>query len=214
MSESESRSGCGKFGVGCGILVFILLLGVAGLIVFVVQKAPDIVGAALTGVVAELELPAEQEMQIVKRIESVREEYKAGNISKERIALLGQQLVNSPVFHCALFRLASNKYVAPSGLSEEEKAEANRTLERLARGVFEKKITGTDLDRAVSPLRDDDGDIREQISDEDLRAFMVLAKREVEKADIPDEEFNIDIAAEFNKTVDRILESNTDAETE
>ena len=71
--------------------------------------------------------------------------------------------------------------------------------------MFENKITGEDLDRAVSPLRNEDGDLQQSISDENLRAFLVLATREVEKAEIQDAPFEIDLAAEINKTVDQVL---------
>lgn len=205
MSDSESRRGCGMFGAGCGVTILILIVGVAALVFFAYRKAPDIAGSVLTKMVSEMELPPDQELQIVERIEDLKTEYKAGNISKERIFLLGEQLSKSPIFHCALLRLAETKYIAPSGLTQEEKDTGTRTLQRLARGVFENKITGEDLDRAVSPLRNEDGDLQQSISDENLRAFLVLATREVEKAEIEDAPFEIDLAAEINKTVDQVL---------
>lgn len=116
----------------------------------------------------------------------------------------------SPILHVGMVMLAEEKYVKPSGLSDEEKADARRTLDRLARGVHEKKISETELEQVGAPITvtkpDGSTELKETVTDEELRAFLKLARDKADEHEVPDEPFDVNIAEELEKAIDSALE--------
>ena len=84
-------------------------------------------------------------------------------------------------------------------------------FQRALRGVYEGKIKGDDF-WEVLPFEDDE-DVRpvstkpvEKDEDEVVREMLVKLKTMADKARIPDEPFEMNIAAEVKKLVDKALE--------
>jgi hypothetical protein len=106
---------------------------------------------------------------------------------------------------------ARKQYIDPSGLSEEEKLNANLQMERLARGVFEKKIDIDELEDAVDEIavrtREDQWQLRdpEVVDDKGLREMVGKITTLVDEKEIPAEHFEVDVAAEVAEAIDRGL---------
>ncbi|MEQ8788869.1 MAG: hypothetical protein RIC55_21335 [Pirellulaceae bacterium] len=169
-------------------------------------------GNAVKQVVNESDLRQEDKQAIVQQVDRIVEEAKAGKIDGEKLQQIMKNLAESPVLPVGVVLFVEDKYVNPSGLSDEEKSQARRTLERVARGVFEEKIPQGALQPAIEPIseRDAKGDLKlkEHVSDDELREALANLKKLADDAAIPDEPFEINIGAEVKKAVDKALASD------
>ncbi len=195
------------FAVACGGCVYAVYY------VTVNAKAmlADAIREALIQSIQDSELRDEDKTVIIAQANRVTDEFKAGRITVEDLTTILQNLGESPLISLGVVYVIEEKYVKPSGLSQEEKDEAKLSLQRAARGVFEKKISQQDLEAVSDQISDVDADgnrqLKESISDEELRTFLADLKQLADDAEIPEEPFEVNIGDEFKKAVDKSLEN-------
>ena len=197
-----------------GLTILLMCGGLVGLAYYAYVNArqfgADLSRKVIVDVVEQSELQEKDKRVVVAQVDRVAEAYKAGRISLEDVGRVMQELAESPLFVTAMVEAVEAQYVAPSGLSEEEKAEARLTLERVARGVYEETIPPESLDPALDPISTKDAQgnrqLKDRITDAELRDFLARSKQIADEAQVPEEPFQIDIAQEFKKAVDRALE--------
>jgi hypothetical protein len=207
----------GKCLIGCGILALILVVCCAGGIWWSVNYLPGIMLAqgtelARTKIIEEIEksdLREEDKQVIVEQVNRVAKETKEGKVTVEQALKIMQNLAESPLVMIAMAYGIEEKYLNRSGLDDAEKQEAKLTLQRAARGVFEQKISQEQLKEAMRPISNEKPDgnleLKEQVTDDELRQFLTDLKQLADDASIPDELFQVDIGAEVKKAVDDAL---------
>lgn len=162
-------------------------------------------------VVAESGLPDDQKNQILAQVRSLGDDFKAGKISTEQMQKVGQEIVNSPLLPLAGVQAARKRYIEPSDMTPDEKSAAIRSLQRFARGIYEKKITPAQqaIDDTVKPIATLKPDGRWELKDKpsrlELDQFVANAKAKADAAGVPDEPFDLNIAEELKKAIDKAL---------
>ena len=203
----RSSSGCGK---GCLIAVIVVLVLVVsgGAYVYFNFKslATKAVAAAIKAAVEEMDLPAEDKKQIIVRIDRLRDDFIAGKINEEQLERIFKRMTESPALPAGMVYFMQQRYVTNSPLNDAEKAAAKLTMQRVARGVYEKTISETELQALTAPLmkKNDKGEpeLKEQVTEAELREFLKLAEAAADKANVPREPFEINIIAEIDKAID------------
>lgn len=206
------QGGCLKaFATGC--LTLFVLLAALGYVVFrnIRGISTELVREEVVRMVKESELPQDQQEGVIQKVNRVAEEFKRGRLTVEDVQRMVQEMADGPVFALAWLVVAEGKYVAPSGLDEQEKREAVLAIQRFARGVSEGRIPRDDVRDAINRITWDapegnDRQMKDSLSPEELRAFIAKAEQAANAADIPREPFQADIAEEVGKVVDRFLE--------
>lgn len=159
--------------------------------------------------ISKSSLPAEDKARILKRINELADDFKSGKVSTEQMGKVMEQIAQSPLLPLGLVMAADEKYVKPSGLTDEDKEAGRRTLQRLARGVFEKSIPQSGLQEvmklAMEPQPGGGERIKERLTDDELKAFLEKAKEKADAASVPDEPFEVNIADELEKAIDKAL---------
>ena len=98
-------------------------------------------------------------------------------------------------------------FIEPSGLPAEEKQAGKRTLERVMRGLMEKKISEQAFQQAL-PRQAQPGQPpphNDRLTDQEVRDMLADMKKLADDAGIPDEGFSIDVGDEVKKVVDKAL---------
>lgn len=201
--------------IGCSVAFGIfLLIGAIGIyIVFANIKTigAELVGAALTAAINESPLPAEQKGRLVARINQIKDDFKSDKISGQQMEALLQALTQSPVLPAGAAIFAEEMYLKPSGLSDAEKQVGRRSIQRVVRGAIDKSISEATLDQVMAPLSEPDTSnrgntkLKQKVSDAELRDFLQRAKTAADDARVPDEDFNVNLADEFDKVIDSVL---------
>jgi hypothetical protein len=200
-------------GHGCLIAIVVVLVLIGAGVFFVVANFRSLAARAISYVIATTiensDLPVDQKQKLVARIDRLRDDFIAGKITDEQLKRIAEEIVDGPLMPVGMMLFINEKHVAPSGLSEQEKQEARLTLQRVARGLNEKKITTTKLDPAwrVISTTDSKGkrELKKSVTDAELRDFLKLAKKEADDAKIVDAPLDVDLAKELDEAIERAM---------
>lgn len=215
-------SGCARVAKGCGCAAAVMLLVLVALGTWVafswrtwaVSLTRQVAEAALDS--APLE--ADDRRRILAAIDRLGAEFKAGRVSIEQMGHVFEEIAEGPVMPLAFLVAIDAKYLQSSGLPDEEKAAARRTLERAARGVATRAIDPAEAIGLLDPLFErEPGDadsyrLRERLTDAEIREFVDRVRERVEAAGVPDEPFDVDVAAEVEAAVARALGDAAEAD--
>jgi hypothetical protein len=201
--------GCGSCLLAClGVLLICGLAGAGG-VWFVASNLADWSRDAVVGLVDGTSLPDQQKQRITAQVDRILEEYRDGRLDTEQLQSLAEQLAQSSLFGLLMVQAAQDKYVAPSGLDDEEKADADIALQRLLSGVQQTRIAREDLETVFDHIStvgmDGNRQLRPQISDEELRNMLAECERLADTAGVPRTDFHLDVAAEVERIVDETL---------
>jgi len=171
--------------------------------------ASDVAREMIVSVVDESELDEEEKQAIVAQVDRVVDKYKSGEISTEDLGRIMEELAESPLIGVIMVYSIEAKYVVPSGLSDEEKEQARVTLQRVLRGVYEEKIDPSEIEPLMEHMTNEMPDgtqqMKESVTDQELRDFLAECKKKADEAEVPDEPFEVKISEEFRRAVDSAL---------
>ena len=150
-------------------------------------------------------LDPQQQQAVMQRVQTLATDFKAGKLSIEQMQGIVEQVARGPLLPAGVAWGLQERYVAVSLLNDQEKAEARMHLQRIARGVIEKKIPLEAFNEIVAPVstKQPTGSMKpkDQLTLDELKALVARAKAKADGASIPLEPFTIDIAAELDKAI-------------
>jgi len=214
----------GSFKTGCLIAVGIVLALLVGGGIFVATQWKNWAAAGINAMAEAMtqqsDLPQEQKDRIRASIKGVAEDFKAGKISTEQLGKVMEEIGASPLLPVGIVAAAEQKYLKPSGLPQEEKDAGKRTMQRFTRGLFEKKIPEADAQKVLEPISQgkftislsdptreasQEFRLKDKVNDAELRDFLARAKAKADEKQIADEEFQVNIAEELEKAINKAL---------
>ncbi len=214
-SNLLTQSRRGGFLQGCLIVLAILLVLAIGVGVFVAMSwrgwAATGMSAVATEVINESDLPESEKPEVIAVFDEVTEAFRAKNITLEELASIFENPEDMPVLSMGMVMQFEGAYVNASGLSDEEKADASLTLNRVSQGLVSKQLSFDDATDILSPVTttDADGDhqllMPNQTTDEQIREVITNAKTAVDEAGIPEERVEVDLSEELRKHIEDTL---------
>jgi len=206
----------GKVAIGCGVALLACVLVCAGgawwLYSNARQLASEAMAAPLRQVINQSNIPSDQKRRLVERVDDLKGRFAAGEITANELGRVVEQLAQSPILPMGAVMLVEQQYVAPSSLSDEEKQDARLTLDRFARGLYEKKIDTDRIEHVITPIstQDAQGDrqLKQNPTADELREFLARAQASADNADVSDEPFEVDLAAAFDRAVADALDES------
>ncbi len=210
LAMNTRRAGTMK---GCLIAMAVFVVIVAGVVWWVSANwrslAVGAIKAPMIQVINDSSLPDDQKARVTAKIDTLAEDFKSGKISTDQMGKVLEAVAHSPIMPVSMVLMFDEHYVKPSKLPEAEKAAGRRTMERFARGMYEKKISEDRWNAASAPLTvpgpSGKPEFKQVVTDEELRQFLANLKAEADKAAIPDEDFKINMADELDKAIDQAL---------
>jgi hypothetical protein len=198
---------------GC-LWIGIVLIIVGGILAFVVYKnwrkwAANIGSDAIKQSLEASDLPAAEKAEIGVEVDRLAAAFREEKISLEQAAEIVRQIAESPLATSLIVSVVDTKYLASSGLSDEEKEAGRKTLRRFARGVIDNKIPEADRDTTLQHMAvkkaDGNWELKERVTDDELRAFLAAAQANSDAAQIVEEPEVIDPSDELRRIVDEAL---------
>jgi hypothetical protein len=213
-NTQQRRSTFASCMIGCLVVagVLAILAVVVGVWVFrnIRGWAADFGTKAVNLQIDASDLPPQEKIEIKEQVERVATEFKAGRISMEEGKRIAENLMRSPLMPMMTVAAIDAIYLDKSGLSDDEKADGRITLQRYVQGTIEGKINQQGVDAVMSHIADRRGnnrwELRQNVSDADLRAALAEAKSQADAAGMPAEvEVTVDLSDEFKKVIDEAL---------
>ena len=200
--------------LGC-LIVFVVLAVLSVIVGLWIRNnwrglVADFGSQAIKQGIDQTQLPPQEKQDINIQIDRLAEAFRTGQLSAEKLQRFVKKLAKSPLMTSIAASAIEVQYLAKSGLSKDEKAQATQTLRRFLRGVVDQKIDEDAVNTAMShvAVRDenDSWKLKQKVSDEDLRKFLDVAKAAADKAGIPDEPEDFDPSDEMKRIVDEALQ--------
>jgi len=210
--------------VGClsFIIAGLLLGGIGGIVVWQNWRGwtANFTTAALDETLKEIHLPNEEHDALMQRARLLAEEFKAKNITVAEFQQLGEALTESELMPMLIAKAMYGGYIAPSTLSDEDKARGQLAFGRLARGAVDEKLVDDDFEHVVAPLGKSgqyrvtvDGESKsgfsmrspQQVTNEDLLLVIERAEKLAEEKELSPEPLNVDIVEELDRIVEETL---------
>ncbi len=210
---TNSRRGGVVQGCLIALGVVLLLAIIAGVVVAMNFKkwSADLTAAGMRAVIQESDLPASEKPEINAIIDEIRDDFKAGDITLEEIGTIFEGFETSPVLATGAAMQFQALYVTPSKLTDEEKAAASVTFDRLAVAISDGKVKWEDLDEVLAPIAYDSGNNNiefqkpEAVSDDEVRTVIGQAQAAADDAGVPAEVAKIDLSDEFRRYIEEKL---------
>lgn len=211
--RKEGMSGCAIAAIGCGaMLVLLLIVGGFGAW-WVANNAraigSDLAAQVLKGSLRELDLPPDQQKRIDARIDDVAQQFKEEKLTGDDVGRIFQKISQGPLMPAGLALFVKRVYIRDSGLSEDEKAAAEVSIHRFARGVIDESIPETERESVLDTISTKNAqgqrEFKNNLSDDEVRTFVDAAKQAADDAGVAEEVPEINFADEFDKAVDEAL---------
>lgn len=209
-TQPKKGSGCLK---GCLIAAAVLLV-LALLLAWWVSAnwrswGSDFAKMATDQMIEESGLPEAEKAELKAEVKRLTDGFADGSLSLEQLQEVVLGLVESPLVPMFMVQAAEKQYLNGSGLSDEEKAAGKVTLQRYASGLASETIKTDSTDRVLVHIADKDAEgqwqMRETVTDEELKAFLDAAKKEADEAGVPEEVEPVDPSDELKKVIDAVL---------
>lgn len=211
--EKKGLSGCAIAGIGCGVIVVLGIIAavVGGLWVAnnVKELGTDIAVTAMKEGLNELEVPDDQRERMHDRIDDVGQQFKDGKLELEQVAAIFKKLSESPILPAGVSLFVKRVYIRDSGLDDEEKVAADTAIQRFSRGVIDGSIPEAKREAVLDMIstKDHQGNrqFEQELTDDELRAFLKAVTETADEAGVPAEVPEINFADEFDKAIDEAL---------
>jgi hypothetical protein len=197
---------------GCLIMFVIGVVLAAALLYWLSQNwrgwASDLGTQVLKQSIEESDLPEQEKQEVQAQVERVFDALRDGTLSGEQFGRIVEKVAESPLLPSIIASTAETKYLEPSGLSEDEKAEARVTIHRFVRGATDGDIDEASVNEAMAHIADRAGDgwqLRENVTDDELRAFLATAKAQADDAGVPEEPEEFDPSDEVKRIIDEAM---------
>jgi len=199
--------------IGCLAIFVLMMLFVIAAAVWVGRNwrgwTADLGLQVLNQGIDTSDLPAAEKDEVKVQVKRIATGFRDGKISAEQLGTIVQKLAQSPLMPTFVVMAVDKQYFNRSGLSDEEKAQGRKDLKRFARGMIDGKIDQKGIDAIMSHIADrkPDGEwqLRQNVSDADLRAALAEAKSRADEAGIAEEPENVDPSDEFKRIIDEAL---------
>ncbi len=212
-TPKKRRSAFSTCLTGC-LISFVVLAVAAALVVYWISQnwrdlASSIGSDALKEGINATELPDQEKADIEVQIDRLAVELREGRLTGRQMQFIVEQVAESPLMTIIVASAIERKYIANSGLDEAEKVAGRQTIRRFLRGSIDGEINRAGIDAAMQHVatrkEGNNWELKGRVSDEDLRSFLIEAKKQADDADIPMEADDIDPSDEFQRIVDEAM---------
>jgi hypothetical protein len=204
--------------IGCGITGLVVLLLCGGAVWYVTTNikniAVNLVASTAKKAIEDTKMREEDKKEVIAQIDRVAEGYKKNQINEQELGKIMEGMAKSPLMMVLIAYGATYDYINRPGQDADVKAEAERTLQRIARGAAEGTIKEGDLQKPFSSIAQDPNQPvqpgqppqpKQQLSDEDLEKFLEDLKALADEKGIPDEPYELNVGKEIKRIVDEAV---------
>jgi hypothetical protein len=204
--------------IGCGITGLVVLLLCGGTVWYVTSNfkniAVNLVASTAKKAIEDTKMREEDKKDVIAQIDRVAEGYKKNQINEQELGKIMEGMAKSPLMMVLIVYGVTYDYINRPGQDADVKAEAERTLQRIARGTAEGTIKEEDLKKPFSSIAEDPNQQvqpgqppqpKQQLTDEDLKKFLEDLKTLADEKAIPDEPYELNVGKEIKRIVDEAV---------
>jgi hypothetical protein len=230
MTEKEPKSSsCLKMlGIGCVVLVVVLVIAIGSGVYFLKTRGLELVSSAITSMtesmLRESQLTDAEREGVRGEISRLTTRLKAGEISLDHVKKLADGIQKGPLPTLLFLQGVATGNLVPPDIPTEERTSARLNAQRLQRAAVEGKVTPQVLQEVLKAIPREQNDPpkaeqeppkwslespKKEITAEDWRPVMGLIKKLADDAGIPNEPYQLELTQEIRKLLDEVLVSSS-----
>jgi hypothetical protein len=151
MTEGEVKKsgGIGKvIGIGCLVIVLVIGIAIAAIVMNFKKLVAGGATMAIKSVIEQSGLPADEQAAIMKPINALADEVKAGTMTMEQLGAVMASIADGPMLSLMMVKMIDIKYIQASALPAAAKKEGHKVASRYAEGCAQGLIVPMQTDRA------------------------------------------------------------------
>jgi len=213
----------GSWLVGCGVVLAICVLIIVGLGIYVSMNmrgwAASGMDTAMTAMIENAPIDDAEKAESIAVVDDFVQRFRDKDVTFTQLGQIFEQLTNSPVLPAGVAMGIGQAYFVDSGLSEEEQADGQQQLARIAHGIGGGTLEESDLIDVLQPLKakateqqafvinlSQNTTIRvknpDVTTDEELRAFIEAVRAKADERELPTEPPEFDLSGELQRLID------------
>ncbi len=214
--QEEGLSTVAQVLIGCGIVTVLGLLLVAGAGVYFYYNwrsmASGLVAGQLRETIKQQKLPKDQEKKLLNRVDKLEKQFNKNELSASELNEIAKEIQKRPIFQIGSLRYIEAQMVNQAQLTQKEKENASRLLDRFERGLAEREIPISYFKKATKPIRRNDTEeaiqFKSNPSKKEIKAFLGNVREKVDEKNIPDEPYTYDLAEAIDRAIEAGLDEN------
>lgn len=199
--------------ISLGVIFGLMILSCAGCLTLMYFKSKPFMAEVFrdmaTAPLASKQLPDGQRQRITANVDRVMNGVKDGQINLIQVTAMIGELSNGTFADLTVIELGRSQIAALLRQDEKRWEEASLVIDRFARGVSEGRISQSRIDSALRHISqsDEQGDreAKQSLTEVEAEDFLEAALKEADRARIPNERFQVDLAGELQRSIDKVL---------
>ncbi|MGQ9649814.1 MAG: hypothetical protein ACUVXJ_06875 [Phycisphaerae bacterium] len=195
------------------IIFFVMVLVCAGLVTLAIMNGRSLlawmVSKPLNTLVQQCSLPADQKTRLAVSLDGLIADFEKKRVSIAELSAIFQELAEEPFIDLVLLEIVRNEATQSGHFSDQELADLSLSLDRLQRGIIEGSLDSDAVKATmdcVSTAQPDGGrELKQPVMRADIKKLMAEATKQADRAGIPRERYQADIAGEVKRVIDRQL---------
>lgn len=203
-----------------GLIMLALVLICGGAVTYIAWNAKSWMASFARGpLVQEIQkssLPEDQKAGITHNINRLSRAFEEGRLSWTQLGEAMAELTEGSFVDLMLIEAVRAKYNGQSSAGEEEKQASMLAFDRFQRGIVEDQISQKDLSEVMSLVtntQNNQRELKQNLTDTELNAFVEAMKEKADAADIPQERYQVDFAGPIERVTVSILGEEAGAST-
>ncbi len=155
------------------------------------------------------QLPEAEKAEVKAQVQRIVTLAKENKLTNEQFTRLLEGFGESPLISTFVIFAVEKQYFDKSGLTDEEKEAGRIALRRVVHGVVNEDIKQAQVETLMDSIMVDKGDgkkeLKQQLTDEELKAFLADATKLADDAGVPAEVPEVDPSDELKRIIDEAI---------
>lgn len=195
------------------IIFFVMVLVCAGLVTLAIMNGRSLlawmVSKPLNTLVQQCSLSADQKTRLTVSLDGLIADFENERVSIAQLGAIFQELAEEPFIDLVLIEIVRNEATQSGHFSDQELADLSLSLDRLQRGIIEGTLDSdavkATMDCVSTAQPDGVRELKQPVMRADIKKLVAEATKQADRAGIPRERYQADIAGEVKRVIDRQL---------
>ena len=195
------------------IIFFAMVLVCAGLVTLAIMNGRSLLAwmasKPLNTAVQQCSLPADQKMRLTASLDGLIADFRNERVSFAQLSAIFQELAEEPFIDLVLIEIVRNEAAKSLHFDFQHLLDLQMSLDRLQRGIIEGVLDSdavkATMDCVSTAQPDGSRRLKQPVMRADIEALMAESTKQADRAGIPRERYQADIAGEVERIIDRRL---------
>lgn len=218
--EQQEEEGCWAWAPAiiaiATLLLIIFFIFCAGSTYYLFQQRGDMALRTLDGTLVPLleqsNMRPDDKTRVIQSIQQFVEEAKTQQFENWQVAGATQRLIRIPLLSWGDLQAIEDMIRVRESFSDQEKSDGLKAISRLMRAIELDEVTNVEMPQLFAPVSTESDnakgyELQFDPKDSDLKAFLEIAGKRADDADVPDRSFEVNVVVITRRQIEAGIEA-------